>query len=216
MIDHLDRANEQSANSLLKVLEEPPEHLIIIATAENLYDYCPHSFTFVGTPNDAAFDAEMLEFAAARDMPEAETRIALAEGSPGIASTLDLDVFRERRALLLAAFECGAGLKAFSSWVQESESFANRKSEKLDFYLKLAYGLLEDVLAVSQGQPAAVHRDIQQRVAALAQRVSFSWIERAVKSVDELAVMVRRNIQKVGALDAVIINLRNNLDTANA
>jgi DNA polymerase-3 subunit delta' len=217
LIDHLDRANEQSANSLLKVLEEPPEHLIIIATAENLYDLLPtiRSRSLVLQMMRLS-DAEMLEFAAAREMPEAETRIALAEGSPGIASTLDLDVFRERRALLLAAFECGAGLKPFSSWVQESESFANRKSEKLDFYLKLAYGLLEDVLAVSQGQPAAVHRDIQQRVVALAQRVSFSWIEKAVKSVDELVVMVRRNIQKVGALDAMIINLRNNLDTANA
>jgi DNA polymerase-3 subunit delta' len=217
LIDHLDRANEQSANSLLKVLEEPPEHLIIVATAENLYDLLPtiRSRSLVLQMTRLS-DAEMHEFAASRELPEAETRIALAEGSPGIASTLDLSVFRERRALLLAAFECGAGIKPFSSWVQESESFANRKSEKLDSYLKLAYGLLEDVLAVSQGQPAAVHRDIQQRVAILAQRVSFGWIEKAVKSVDELAVMVRRNIQKVGALDAVIINLRNNLDTANA
>ena len=29
LIDRLDRANEQAANSLLKVLEEPPEHLVI-------------------------------------------------------------------------------------------------------------------------------------------------------------------------------------------
>ena len=28
LIDHVDRANEQAANSLLKTLEEPPEHLI--------------------------------------------------------------------------------------------------------------------------------------------------------------------------------------------
>jgi DNA polymerase-3 subunit delta' len=217
LIDHLDRANEQSANSLLKVLEEPPEHLIIVATAENLYDLLPtiRSRSLV-LQMVRLSDAEMREFAAARSLPEAETRIALAEGSPGIASTLDLDVFRERRALLLAAFECGAGLQPFSSWLRESESFANRKSEKLDFYLKLAYGLLEDVLAISQGRPAAVHRDIQQRVVVLGQRVNFGWIEKAVRSVDELTVMVRRNIQKVGALDAVIINLRNSLGAASA
>ncbi len=41
LIDRLDRANEQAANSLLKVLEEPPEHLIILATTENLYDLLP-------------------------------------------------------------------------------------------------------------------------------------------------------------------------------
>ncbi len=41
LIDHIDRANEQAANSLLKTLEEPPEHLIIFMTAENPYDLLP-------------------------------------------------------------------------------------------------------------------------------------------------------------------------------
>jgi DNA polymerase III subunit delta' len=217
LIDHLDRANEQAANSLLKVLEEPPEHLIIFATAENAYDLLPtiRSRSLV-LPMARLSDAEMSAFASARGIPEATTRIALAEGSPGVACTLDLEVFRERRALLLAAFECGSGLRPFSGWLQESESFANRKSEKLDFYLKPAYGLLEDILAVSEGRPATVHRDIQQKIAAIAQRAGFSWIEQAVKCVDELTLMVRRNIQKVGALDAMIINLRNRVLPANA
>src|SRR5258706_4361247 len=35
LIDHIDRAGEQAANSLLKTLEEPPEHLILILTARN-------------------------------------------------------------------------------------------------------------------------------------------------------------------------------------
>jgi len=38
LIDQIDRANEQAANSLLKTLEEPPEHLILLLTAENPYD----------------------------------------------------------------------------------------------------------------------------------------------------------------------------------
>src|SRR5436309_11631042 len=33
LIDHIDRANEQAANSLLKTLEEPPPHLLLIMTA---------------------------------------------------------------------------------------------------------------------------------------------------------------------------------------
>ncbi len=41
LIDHVDRANDQAANSLLKTLEEPPEHLILILTAENAYDLLP-------------------------------------------------------------------------------------------------------------------------------------------------------------------------------
>jgi DNA polymerase-3 subunit delta' len=156
-------------------------------------------------------DSEMAAFCTARNLPDAGIRVALAEGSPGVAATLNLDTFRERRALLLAAFECGSGVTPFSSWIQQSESFANRKSEKLDYYLKMAYGLLEDVLAAGQGKPPVQHRDIQPRIAGIAQRVDFSWIEQAVKGVDELTLMVRRNIQKTGALDAMIINLRNRL-----
>ena len=41
VIDHVDRANDQAANSLLKTLEEPPPHLILIMTAENAYDPLP-------------------------------------------------------------------------------------------------------------------------------------------------------------------------------
>ena len=46
--------------------------------------------------------------------------------------------------------------------------------------------------------------------------MSFGWIEQAVKAVDELTAMVRRNIQKVGAFDALIINLRNRVDGLSA
>src|SRR5579863_10000841 len=41
LIDHIDRANEQAENSLLKILEEPPEHLILLLSAENPYDLLP-------------------------------------------------------------------------------------------------------------------------------------------------------------------------------
>ena len=41
LIDHVDRANEQAANSLLKILEEPPAHLLPVMTAENAYDLLP-------------------------------------------------------------------------------------------------------------------------------------------------------------------------------
>ncbi|MBV8454484.1 MAG: DNA polymerase III subunit [Deltaproteobacteria bacterium] len=210
LIDHLERANEQSANSLLKVLEEPPEHLIIIATAENLYDLLPTIRSrSVILQLVKLSDSDMREFALSRKLADSEARIILSEGSPGLAASLDLEQFRERRELLIAALECGAGLKPFSAWVQSSESFANRKSEKLDSYLKLGYGLLEDLLSVQFGRPPVRNRDIGPQIAAISGHVTFKWIEQAVRILDELVEMVRRNIQKTSALDAMIVNLRN-------
>ena len=43
---------------------------------------------------------------------------------------------------------------------------------------------------------------------ALAASVQFPWIRKAVKQVDEIAQLIRRNIQKTIALDALIIELR--------
>lgn len=217
LIDRLDRANEQSANSLLKVLEEPPDHLVIIATVENVFDLLPTIRSRVVVLQMMRLaDDEMRRFAEARGLPDPELRLALAEGSPGLAATLDIAEFRERRELMLAALECGAECKDFAAWVRESESFANRKSEKLDFYLKIAYSLLEDILAVQSGAAAGKNRDIQQHITAISRRIDFRWIERAAAILDELVVMVRRNIQKTAALDAMIINLRNSRLSAPA
>jgi len=189
--------------------------MVIFATAENLYDLLPTIRSrSVVLQLSRLSENEMLAFAKARNLPEAATRVALAEGSPGIAATLDLALFRERRAVMLAAFECGAGLTPFSDWVQKSESFGNRKTEKLDLYLKPGYALIQEILAVMQGKGASRHIDIAQKITAIAQRVDFEWLEHAVAALDELVVMVRRNIQKVGAIDAMIIKLRNGLQSA--
>ena len=210
LIDHLERANEQSANSLLKLLEEPPDHLVIFATTENLYDLLPtiRSRSFV-LQMSRLTDEEMREFARERKLADVDARVALAEGSPGLAVSINLDEYRERRNLMMAALECGAGLLPFSGWVQRSESFNNRKSEKLELYLRIAYGLLEDLLSVREGRPAVRNRDIEPAIARITGRVSFEWLERAVRYVDDLTVMARRNAQKSLAMDSIIINLRN-------
>src|SRR5207247_8399908 len=91
LIDHIDRANEQAANSLLKTLEEPPAHLLLIMTAENAYDLLPtirsRAVPFHFAPLAAA---EMREFVEARGLDQPERRMALAGGSPGVAVSLDL------------------------------------------------------------------------------------------------------------------------------
>jgi DNA polymerase-3 subunit delta' len=210
LIDQLHRANEQAANSLLKVLEEPPEHVIIFATAENLYDLLPtirsRSVVFqLGRLNDA----EIEEFVRDRGLPDLEARIALGEGCPGTVATLNLDLFRQRRELVLAALECGAGTVTFADWVRQSEGFSSRKSDKLDEYLKIMYTVLHDLLRALCGQPALANRDTQERISRVAGRVTFAWVEQAVRKADELVEMVRRNIQKASALDAFVISLRN-------
>jgi DNA polymerase-3 subunit delta' len=88
------------------------------------------------------------------------------------------------------------------------EAIGRSKSEKLELYLKVLYELLRDLLVLSQGSGEIRNQDIRRELESLASRVPFSWIRSAVGQVDELAELLRRNIQKSIALDALILNLR--------
>jgi DNA polymerase-3 subunit delta' len=212
LIDHIDRANEQAANSLLKILEEPPEHLILLLAAENPYDLLPtirsRAVSFHLAPLS---NAEMKAFAAARGLADVERRIALAAGSPGLAFSMDLEVYDERRTAMLKLLEVAAGRAPFAEWAKYAEAMAPRKLEKLDALLKILYVLLEDVLLLAQGPEVnmEIHNaDIRRDLEALAGRVSFRWIRSAVERADELSTLVRRNVQKSIALDALVVELR--------
>lgn len=208
LIDQIDRANEQAANSLLKTLEEPPEHLILILTANNTYDLLPtirsRAVPFHLTP---LADEEMRAFCAARGFADAERRSALASGSPGVALSLDLEAYGKRRTAMLALLEAASGRAPFSTWARFSESIGQSKSEKLENYLRVLYMLIEDLLAVRHGGRLR-NTELGPQLQAVSDAVGFDWIVRMVKRVDELNEFLRRNIQKSIALDALVIELR--------
>jgi len=209
LIDQIDRANEQAANSLLKTLEEPPSHLVLIMTARNPFDLLPtirsRAIPFRLSPLS---DAEMREFIGFRGLNDPERRRTLAEGSPGLAVSIDLEAYDRRRTAMLALLSVASGTQPFGAWLKHSDSIAARRTEKLDSYLEVLYVLLADVVRLANGVPTIRNDDIRGELAALARRVSFDWLRSAVQKVDELMDLVRRNIQKSIALDALVIELR--------
>src|SRR5579862_3471814 len=209
LIDQIDRANEQAANSLLKTLEEPPEHLIILLTAENPYDLLPTirsravPFHLGPLSND-----EMRTFVAGRGLSDPERRIALAAGSPGLAVSMELDVYDERRRAMLALLQVAGNRASFGEWAKHAEAMAPRRQDKLDQLLAILYVLLEDLLLLTEGAGEIRNIDIRAQLEDLAGHISLRWIQNAVRKTDELAELVRRNIQKSIALDAMVVELR--------
>src|ERR1700722_5331075 len=122
LIDQADRANEQAANSLLKTLEEPPDHLILIMTADNVYDLLPTIRSRSVLLNFSPLTNEdMKDFARARALDNSERRIALSGGCPGVAASLDIDLYQKRRAAMLALLKTGAGAASYATWLPISE-----------------------------------------------------------------------------------------------
>jgi DNA polymerase-3 subunit delta' len=162
LIDHVDRAGEHAANALLKTLEEPSPHLILIMTAENAYDLLPtirsRAVPFQFTPLSTE---ETREFVRARGMDQAERRAALSGGSPGVAVSLDLEAYDKRRAAMFTLLRVAAGVMPFGAWVPYSESIGRSKSEKLELHLKVLYDLLRDVLVLRESGGAVRNEDLR-------------------------------------------------------
>ncbi|HYP14221.1 MAG TPA: DNA polymerase III subunit delta' [Bryobacteraceae bacterium] len=209
LIDQIQRANEQAANSLLKTLEEPPEHLILVLTAQNPYDLLPtirsRAVMLQMCPLN---DEEMLAFSRYRNLDQAERRLALAQGSPGVAVSLDLELFDKRRSAMLQLLQSASGRTAFAEWARTSEALGNARSEKLDVYLEVLYDLLEDILLLRHGVASIRNTDVRAELQVIAGSVTFDWIRRAVLKLDELVEFARRNIQKNVALDALVVELQ--------
>jgi DNA polymerase-3 subunit delta' len=209
LIDHVDRAGEHAANALLKTLEEPSGYLVIIMTAENAYDLLPtirsRAVQFQFTPLSTA---ETTDFVRSRGLNDPERRAALSSGSPGVAVSLDLDAYSRRREAMFTLLRVAAGVAPFGDWVPYSELIGRSKSEKLELHLKVLYDLLRDVLILSESGGTVRNQDLRRELQMLADKVSFGWIRLAVQKVDELAELIRRNIQKSIALDALIVELR--------
>ncbi len=109
---------------------------------------------------------------------------------------------------MLALLKAGVGLATFGSWAPYSEAIGRSKNEKLEFYLRLLYDLLRDVMILHEGGREIRNLDLRRDLEAVAAKVDIGWIARAVKKTDELAELLRRNIQKTIALDDWILNLR--------
>lgn len=208
LIDQIDRANEPAANSLLKTLEEPPQHLILILTAENPYELLPtirsRSVILWLSPLN---DEEMARFVTERGLDHPERRIALADGRPGLAVSLDLTEYDRRREAMLALLEAATGASGFADWLERSEALLGR-GDKFELSLRVLYGLLGDLLALYTGGRRIRNSDRRADLERLAARLSFEWLRAAVAKTDELMDLLGRNIQRAIALDAMLLELR--------
>ena len=209
LIDGIDRANEQAANSLLKTLEEPPSHLMIIATARNPYDLLPTIRSRVVSFAMARLnEEEMRGFMASRNLNEPERRSFLAEGCPGRAVMLDLEVYDRRREAMLALLKVARGQAQYGTWLKYCDSIAARRGESLQDYVEVLYILLEDVLRLAHNAGPIRNQDVRRELSELAQGVTFPWVRAALGRADDMLRLARRNIQKALALDAFATALR--------
>lgn len=206
---------KEAANSLLKVLEEPPEYARLILLTTNPGELLPTVRSRCVIFTLAALPVKELESALAasrKDLKPAQRELIarLANGAMGRALTFKLDEYIEARShahtLLRTAVAGSDHTELFK--VTETYRAGAEGRDKTDQLLRTLYALLEDLLMLKSGTPELVRNiDIQGELGRMAQSVDFDWIAAASQGLADVERGMRRNLLRSLSLDAFATSL---------
>ena len=209
---------KEAANSLLKVLEEPPEHTSLILLTENPQEMLPTIRSRAVIHCLGAIPAADLESLLAARRPQlkpADRALAarLAEGAVGRALTIDLGVYLASRQDALILLRTALREPDYSQLFHATESYrAGADGQEKTINILRAFGsLIEDLLLIVAGTPRLIRNiDLEAELARLAQGRSVDWIDSAARSLVQVEQGMRRNLLRSLSLDAMASSLDRN------
>ena len=207
---------KEAANSLLKVLEEPPEHTSLILLTENPQEMLPTIRSRAVIHRLGALPASDLEALLAQRRPElkpADRALAarLAEGAVGRALNLDLSVYLAARQDALILLRTALREPDYSQLFHATESYrAGADGQEKTINLLRAFGsLLEDLLLVIAGTPRLIRNlDLETELSRLGQDITVDWIDSAARALVQVEQGMRRNLLRSLSLDAMAVSMR--------
>ena len=205
-----DRMAPHIPNTLLKTLEEPPLHTVIILLANNprfilptILSRCqPVRFNPLPIPLVSKWLMEDKGF----NQAEAHLLALLSEGSPGKALEIQEEIRQISRQDLLKEW---AGLKSLSlerigSWVESLPS----QRESLLLMLEVAKTLLRDLIMVKALKKGAklIHSDLRQVMESMAMNWSLPSLLKRMEILQQTTLAIKANANTSLALEAMMLS----------
>ncbi len=209
ILDGAETMRTDVSNVFLKILEEPPGSATLILTAPSPFNLLPTivsrcmQFHFAPLPES---EVENILKAQGHRKP-ADIRLAaqLSEGSPGLASEMNVENVVERRRAILRILEHAARGQGFSQLFAATNALAKDRESSYEDLLADFYGVLSDLLELTAGfkSPQLRNAHLAKELTALAGLVDAAWVMRAISGLDELAAGARRNLNRQLGMDAL-------------
>jgi DNA polymerase-3 subunit delta' len=216
---------KEAANSLLKILEEPPVTVHIIILAENPGELLPTIRSRCASVRLGALPVDEIEgllIARRPEVPPPQRALIarLSQGAAGRALAFDLETYTAARADALI-FLRNAASTASNSDPDHSALFKMTETyragadgqQKTSALLRALSLLLEDLLLLDAGTPELLRNiDLRPELERLAAALPFAWIERASHALDQVHSGLRRNLLRSLSLDAFAAQLATPVD----
>src|SRR3989454_61869 len=201
---------KEAANSLLKILEEPPEFATIFLLTENPGELLPTLRSRSMIVSLAALPAEQVEKYLAKHRPDWNAKqralvARLSEGAVGRARSFDLASYTAARTQALTILNSALRAADHSELFKVTETYraGAEGRDKTENLLRTLYSLLQNLTFLNSGTPELVRNtDIQAELKRLAESADFAWIALAADRLAEVERGMRRNLLRSLSLDA--------------
>jgi DNA polymerase III subunit delta' len=201
---------KEAANSLLKVLEEPPEFATIFLLTENPGQLLPtiRSRSMIFTL--AALAPEKIDEYLAKqrtdwNLQQRSLVAQLCEGAVGRARSFDLESYTASRQQALILLSTALRGTDHSELFKITDTFRAgvEGREKIEQLLGTIYSLLQDLMFLKSGTPELVRNtDIRGELKKMSDKADFDWISAAADRLAEVERGIRRNLLRSLSLDA--------------
>lgn len=206
---------KEAANSLLKVLEEPPDNTSLILLTENAQELLPTIRSRALIYRLAALPFAELETLIAERKPQSSLRdrmliARLSEGAVGRALNFDLDAYLTSRQDALVILRTALREPDYTTLFKTTETYRAGADgqEKTAQLLRAMNRLLEDLLLVMAGTPELIRNiDLANEIAKLADGLTLDWIEGAARALAQTEQGMRRNLLRSLSLDSMAVGL---------
>ncbi|MGB7264002.1 MAG: DNA polymerase III subunit delta' [Terracidiphilus sp.] len=206
---------KEAANSLLKLLEEPPDHTSLILLTENPQELLPTIRSRAVVHRLGAVPAADLEALLATRRPDLKPpdralAARLAQGAVGRALALDLAAWRTSRNDALIILRTALREPDYSTLFHATESYRAGADgqEKTVNLLRTLGSLVEDLLLVVAGTPALIRNlDLAAELTRLAEGLTVDWIDGAARALVQVEQGMRRNLLRSLSLDSMAVSL---------
>jgi DNA polymerase-3 subunit delta' len=213
IMDGAETMRADVSNVFLKILEEPPGSATLILTAPSPFNLLPTivsrcmQFHFAPLPQDEV--ESILKAKGALKPTEIKLAAQLSEGSPGLATEMNVEAVVERRRAILRILEHAARGQGFSQLFAATNQLAKDRESSYEDLLADFYGLLSDLLEMTAGLklPQLRNPHLTKELQALGRMVNSDWVMRAISGVDEIAAGARRNLNRQLGMDALAASL---------
>ena len=206
---------KEAANSLLKVLEEPPQHTSLILLTENPQELLPTIRSRAVLHRLGALPAADLEALLAHRRPELKPQnralaARLAEGAVGRALSIDLSVYLLSRQDALVLLRSALREPDYTQLFHATESYRAGADgqEKTVNLLRALSSLIEDLLLIVAGTPLLIRNiDLAAELNRLSEGLTVEWIDSAARALVQVEQGMRRNLLRSLSLDALAVGI---------